>query len=108
MTCFEIASNNVRTFHWKHKQVDLKSYTDLLLAPDTIDQADPASSLRTKVGWVVGLSKSVVGVRKGRGRDGLTDEIAKKNKKAGVLPHKTMFPKGKGTPVPSDGQAREK
>lgn len=32
----------------------------------------------------------------------------KKTEKAGVLPHKTMFPKGKGTPVPSDGQAREK
>lgn len=48
-------------------------------------------------------------MREGRGRDDLTDEIAKKKKeKAVVLPHKTMFPKGKGTPVPSDGQAREK
>lgn len=55
-------------------------------------------------------SRSVVGAREGRGRDDLTDEIARKKKKekAGVHPHKTMFPKGKGTPVPSDSQAREK
>ncbi|KAF3834898.1 hypothetical protein F7725_027456, partial [Dissostichus mawsoni] len=54
------------------------------------------------------VGRSAVGVREGRGRDDLTDEIAiKKSEKAVVLPHKTMFPKGKGSPVPPTAR-REK
>lgn len=37
--------------------------------------------LRSRLGWVVGLRRSAVGVREGRGRDDLTDEIAKKRKR---------------------------
>lgn len=56
----------------------------------------PAFSLRTRLGWVVGLNKSVVGVREGRGRDDLTDEIAKKRKRRRASTHtKQCSPKAK-------------
>ncbi|KAM9479730.1 single-stranded DNA-binding protein 3-like isoform 2-T2 [Salvelinus alpinus] len=56
-----------------------------------------------KCGWSVRGSRP-------RLTDGLTDEIAKiqKEKTGVLLPQKTMFPKGKVSAVPSDGQAREK
>jgi len=53
--------------------------------------------------------RRAAGALEGRGGDALTDEIAKRKRRRAHLPHtKIMFPKGKGTPVPSDGQAREK
>lgn len=60
--------------------------------PGASVRSGPASSPRTRLGWVVGLSRSAVGVREGRGRDDLTDEIAKKEREGGRPPTQNNVP----------------
>lgn len=87
-----ITAINVKTRNWEHEQETLRRMVSCHWLPAASVRSSPAFSHRTKLGWIVGLNKSVVGVREGRGRDDLTDEIAKKEREGGRPPTQNNVP----------------
>lgn len=92
-----MARINVKTAKWERTaRQTLRRMARCHWPPTASVSRSPAFSLRTRLGCVVGLSRSVVGAREGRGRDDLTDEIARKRKRRRASTHtKQCSPKAK-------------